>query len=66
VKRTHDHPGDTARALRLVTDELRAEPVPELAWDDVERRLMERIARRQPPRWVMPARPASVLPQLPR
>ncbi|MEJ7732741.1 MAG: FecR domain-containing protein [Polyangiaceae bacterium] len=59
MKPTHDQRGDTARALRMVTDELRAEPVPELAWDDVERRLLERIARRQPPRWVTPARPAS-------
>jgi hypothetical protein len=64
VNRPHHHPGDTARALRLVTDEARAEPVPELAWDDVERRLLERISRRQPPRWAVPTRPASVLPRL--
>jgi hypothetical protein len=41
VSQTHDE----IRALRVMVDELRAEPPPELAWDAVEQRLLARLAQ---------------------
>jgi hypothetical protein len=40
VSQTHDE----IRALRVMVDELRAEPAPELAWDAIEQRLLSRIS----------------------
>ncbi len=40
VSQTHDE----IRALRVMVEELRAEPVPELRWDAIEQRLLSSIA----------------------
>lgn len=37
---------DEIRALRVMVDELKAEPPPELPWDAIEQRLMARVAAR--------------------
>jgi FecR protein len=42
VSQTHDE----IRALRVMVDELRAEPAPELAWDAIEQRLLSQIGVR--------------------
>jgi hypothetical protein len=64
------------RALRVMVDEMRAEPAPEPAWDErdeMERQLLQRIARREPPRFATsvamgtphtPVAPPSVLPRM--
>lgn len=40
MSETHDE----ARALRVMVEELKAEPVPELPWEAIEQRLMTRVA----------------------
>ncbi len=51
MSQTHDE----IRALRVMVDELRAEPPPELSWDAVEQRLLSRIGGR----WIEPSGVAS-------
>ena len=41
MSQTHDE----IRALRVMVDELRAEPPPELPWDAIEQRLLARLAQ---------------------
>jgi len=43
---------DQARALRFMVEEMRAEPTPDIAWDDLEQKLLSRIARNEEPRYV--------------
>jgi hypothetical protein len=52
-----------ARALRLMVEELRAEPPPELPWDAIEQRLFSRIERDEK---VIAFRPPRIVSPLPR